>query len=101
MKKRSRQSAQSSPPPWSLNWRECKKKGQHHKHINLKLDHYSADCFVDATLMIAEETNVARGTFRDAQGREVLVHVPMQSFFRLHTLAPNAPDIWNSLCLFG
>ena len=47
------------------------------------LDHYSADCFVDATLMIVEEACVARGTFRDARGREVLVHVPTRSFFNL------------------
>ena len=51
--------------------------------------------------MIAEGACVARGTFLDAQGREVLVHVPTRSFFNLHTLDPNAPHVWSSLCLEG
>ena len=57
------------------------------------LDHYSADCFVDAALMIMEGACVARGTFRDAQGREVLVHVPTLSFFNLHTMDPTPAHI--------
>lgn len=40
------------------------------------LDHYSVDCFVNVVLMIGEEASVARGTFKDARGKEVLVHVP-------------------------
>ena len=51
--------------------------------------------------MIANEACVARDTFRDAQGREVLVHVPTQMFFNLHTLDPNFPHIWSCLCLDG
>ena len=51
--------------------------------------------------MIAEKACVARGTFRDARGREVLVHVPTRSFFNLHPMDPNAPHIWSSLCLDG
>ena len=60
------------------------------QEFQFTLDHFSADCFVDTTLMIAEEACVARGTFKDARGRQVLVHVPTQSFFNLHTIDPNA-----------
>ena len=67
--------------------------------VSFTVDFYTADCFVDAPLMIAENTVVIRGTFRDERGREVLVHVPARSFFNLHTLDPNAPNIWDSLCL--
>lgn len=69
--------------------------------VNFQLDFYSADCFVDAPLMIAEEACVARGTFKDKQGREALVHVLTKSFFNLHTLDLNAPHIWSSLCMEG
>lgn len=57
------------------------------------LDNYLTDCFVEAPLMIEEEACVARGTFRDAHGMEVLVHMPTQFFFKFHALYPNAPHI--------
>ena len=56
--------------------------------------------FSEQALMIADADCATRGTFRDAQGREVLVHVPTQ-FFNLHTLDPNSPHIWGGLCLEG
>ena len=37
----------------------------------------------------------------DTRGTWVLVHVPTRSFFRLHTIDPNAPRIWESLSLQG
>ena len=51
--------------------------------------------------MIANEAWVARGTCRDAERREILMHMPTQNFFNLHTLDPNAPQICSGLCLDG
>ena len=87
------------PTPHEEQPEESPDEAQAPQELAFTLDHYTADCFVDTALMLMEEACVARGTFRDAQGREVLVHVPMQSFFNLHTMDPNAPHIWNSLCL--
>ena len=39
------------------------------------------------------------GTFTDAQGREVLIHVPTTTFFALHTIQDNTPFLWDFLSL--
>lgn len=65
--------------------------------LQFRLDHYTADCYVDTDVMLAHNVCVARGHFRDTRGVWVLVHVPTRSFFRLHTLDQNAMRIWASL----
>ena len=67
--------------------------------LQFRLEHYSADCYVDVDVMLANNACVARGYFRDTRGTWVLVHVPTRSFFTLHTIDPNAPRIWASLSL--
>ena len=58
---------------------------------DFELEHYTADCFVDVDVMLANYASLARGTFTDDTGRAVLVMVPNNSFFALHTIDPNAP----------
>ena len=99
MNNKLRQSAQKLPAPHEERSDESSDEAQAPPELAFTLDHYLADCFVDVALMIMEGACVARGTFRDAQGREVLVHVPTLSFFNLHTMDPNASHIWDSLCL--
>ena len=57
------------------------------------------NCFVDVDAMLAHNACVARGTFIDAQGREILVHVPTMTFFALHSIQDNAPFLWDCLSL--
>ena len=83
------------PRPMDIPQEESDEEAQPIQEFQFTLDHFSKDCFVDTALMIAEEACVARGTFKDAQGRQVLVHVPTRSFFNLHTINPNAPYIWS------
>ena len=60
---------------------------------DFEMEHYTADCFVDVDVMLASYASLARGTFTDDTGRAVLVMVPTNSFFSLHTIDPNAPRI--------
>ncbi|KAI5059030.1 hypothetical protein GOP47_0025349 [Adiantum capillus-veneris] len=60
------------------------------------LDHYTADCFVDANI---NNTTLARGTFKDTHGKKIRIDVPTTSFFGLTSLNPQASFIWESLCL--
>ena len=62
-----------------------------------KLDHFTADCYVDTVVMLANEASIVRGSFLDAQGTDVRVDVPTTSFFELHALEPSARHTWSSL----
>lgn len=64
-----------------------------------QLESYMADCFVDVDVMLAHNACVARGTFTDAQGKEVLVHVPTMTFFALNKIHDNAAFLWDCLSL--
>ena len=64
-----------------------------------KLDHFIADCYVDIVVMLANEASIVRGSFLDAQGRDIRVDVPTTSFCELHALEPLARHTWSSLYL--
>src|SRR5271156_3210496 len=65
------------------------------------LERYTEDCFVDGDTMVQYNACVARGYFKDPRRREVLVVIPIESFFNLHTADPNAPFLWECLSLEG
>ena len=67
--------------------------------FTFKLDHFTADCFVDTVVMLANEASIVRGSFLDAQGRNIRVDVPTTAFFDLHVLEPTAAHTWSSLNL--
>ena len=66
-----------------------------------RLDLYTADCFVDSHVLIERGIILARGYFLDTRGVEVRVDIPTRRFFEFHSLDPNAPFLWESLCLQG
>ena len=94
-----RRGAQRTPLPDPVE--EEEERHQPPADYVFELEHYTADCFVDIDIMLANYASLARGTFTDNMGREVLVIVPTNSFFALHALDPNAPRLWSSLSLEG
>ena len=66
-----------------------------------RLDTYTADCFVDANVLLERGISIAKGHFYDAKNLDIRVDVPTARFFDLHTLDPHAPFLWESFCLDG
>ena len=94
-----RRGAQRTPLPDPVE--EEEEQHQPPEDYEFELEHYTADCFVDIDVMLAYYASLARGTFTDDMGRDVMVIVPTNSFFALHALDPNAPRLWSSLSLEG
>lgn len=51
------------------------------------------NCYMDVDVLLAHSASVARGNFKDAARRWVLIHVPTTPFFALHNIDANAHNL--------
>lgn len=52
----------------------------------LCIELYTNKCFVDKEIMRVSNVGVLKGSFKNDQGEQVVVHVPIVLFFSLHML---------------
>ena len=58
-------------------------------------------CFVDEEILSEHGARVLRGSFKNKNQEEVVVHVPTAEFFELHRLSEDNLDLWEHMNLQG